>query len=124
MISFTNSAAKEIRKIMIRDGLNPEKVAVRMGVKGGGCSGFTYTLDFDDRKGKFDLFYESEGLSILVDKKSNLYIGQTEIDWSYNLMDRGLKFNNPFAKGSCGCKTSFMIDIAQNTNKETPSWMN
>ena len=109
---------------MIRDGLNPETVAVRMGVKGGGCSGFTYTLDFDDRKGKFDLFYESEGLSILVDKKSNLYIGQTEIDWSYNLMDRGLKFNNPFAKGSCGCKTSFMIDIAQNTNKETPSWMN
>tara|TARA_Y100000114_G_C11522928_1_gene214397 strand:- start:108 stop:482 length:375 start_codon:yes stop_codon:yes gene_type:complete len=124
MISFTNSAAKEIRKIMIRDGLNPETVAVRMGVKGGGCSGFTYTLDFDDRKGKFDLFYESKGLSILVDKKSNLYIGQTEIDWSYNLMDRGLKFNNPFAKGSCGCKTSFMIDIAQNTNKETPSWMN
>ena len=124
MISFTNSAAKEIRKIMIRDGLNPETVAVRMGVKGGGCSGFTYTLDFDDRKGKFDLFYESEGLSILVDKKSNLYIGETEIDWSYNLMDRGLKFNNPFAKGSCGCKTSFMIDIAQNTNKETPSWMN
>tara|TARA_R100000234_G_scaffold120062_1_gene105186 strand:+ start:4566 stop:4940 length:375 start_codon:yes stop_codon:yes gene_type:complete len=124
MISFTNSAAKEIRKIMIRDGLNPETVAVRMGVKGGGCSGFTYTLDFDNRKGKFDLFYESEGLSILVDKKSNLYIGETEIDWSYNLMDRGLKFNNPFAKGSCGCKTSFMIDIAQNTNKETPSWMN
>ena len=124
MISFTNSAAKEIRKIMIRDGLNPETVAVRMGVKGGGCSGFTYTLDFDNRKGKFDLFYESEGLSILVDKKSNLYIGQTEIDWSYNLMDRGLKFNNPFAKGSCGCKTSFMIDIAQKTNKETPSWMN
>ena len=124
MISFTNSAAKEIRKIMIRDGLNPETVAVRMGVKGGGCSGFTYTLDFDNRQGKFDLFYESEGLSILVDKKSNLYIGQTEIDWSYNLMDRGLKFNTPFAKGSCGCKTSFMIDIAQNTNKETPSWMN
>ena len=124
MISFTNSAAKEIRKIMIRDGLNPETVAVRMGVKGGGCSGFTYTLDFDNRKGKFDLFYESEGLSILVDKKSNLYIGETEIDWSYNLMDRGLKFNNPFAKGSCGCKTSFMIDIAQKTNKETPSWMN
>ena len=124
MISFTNSAAKEIRKIMIRDGLNPETVAVRMGVKGGGCSGFTYTLDFDNRQGKFDLFYESEGLSILVDKKSNLYIGETEIDWSYNLMDRGLKFNNPFAKGSCGCNTSFMIDIAQNTNKETPSWMN
>ena len=124
MISFTNSAAKEIRKIMIRDGFDPETVAVRMGVKGGGCSGFTYTLDFDNRKGKFDLFYESEGLSILVDKKSNLYIGETEIDWSSNLMDRGLKFNNPFAKGSCGCKTSFMIDIAQNTNKETPSWMN
>ena len=85
-MQFTLSAAKEITKIMIRDGLSPETHAVRMGVKGGGCSGLTYTLDFDDRKRKFDLTYESNGITILVDKKSNLYIGKTEIDWSYNLM--------------------------------------
>ena len=121
-MQFTHSAAKEITKIMIRDGLSPESHAVRMGVKGGGCSGLTYTLDFDNKKRKFDLVYESEGLTILVDKKSNLYIGETEIDWSYNLMDRGLKFNNPHAKGSCGCKTSFMIDMPQEEQR-VPSWM-
>ena len=93
--------------------ISPETHAVRMGVKGGGCSGLTYTLDFDDKQRKFDILYESNGLNILVDKKSNLYIKSTEIDWSYNLMDRGLKFNNPQAKGSCGCKTSFMIDMNQ-----------
>ena len=120
-MTFTESAAKEITKIMKRDGLSPETHAVRMGVKGGGCSGLTYTLDFDDRQRKFDIPYTSNGLSILVDRKSHLYIGETEIDWSYNLMDRGLKFNNPHAKGSCGCKTSFMIDMPEVT--ETPSWM-
>ena len=71
---FTPSAAKEITKIMIRDGLSPETHAVRMGVKGGGCSGLTYTLDFDDRKRKFDLTYESNGITILVDKTSVLAI--------------------------------------------------
>ena len=118
---FTENASKEIRKIMKRDGLKPEKTAVRMGVKGGGCSGFPYTLDFDDRRRKFDMQFESNGVTILVDKKSNLYIGKTTVDWSYNLMDRGLKFDNPNPKGSCGCKTSFMIDIPQ--TETTPSWM-
>ena len=118
---FTENAAKEIRKIMERDGLDTTAMAVRMGVKGGGCSGFTYTLDFDNRKRKFDLFFESNGLGILVDKKSHLYIGKTTIDWSYTLSDRGLKFDNPDAKGSCGCKTSFMIDIPE--QKNMPSWM-
>ena len=120
-MELTENAAKEIKKIMDRDGLDPATVAVRMGVKGGGCSGFTYTLDFDTKQHKFDLFYESHGLGILVDRKSHLYIGKTTIDWSYNLMDRGLKFNNPDAKGSCGCKTSFMIDRAP--SNDTPSWM-
>ena len=118
---FTENAAKEIRKIMERDGLYTTSMAVRMGVKGGGCSGFTYTLDFDNHKRKFDLFFESNGLGILVDKKSHLYIGKTTIDWSYTLSDRGLKFDNPDAKGSCGCKTSFMIDIPE--QKNMPSWM-
>jgi len=106
---------------MLRDGLSPDTHAIRMGVKGGGCSGMTYTLEFDHMQRKFDLTYSSNGLNILVDKKSNLYIGKTEVDWSYGLMDRGLKFNNPDAKGSCGCKTSFMIDIPETS--EIPSWM-
>jgi iron-sulfur cluster assembly accessory protein len=63
-LKFTESASKEICKIMVRDGLDPDHTAVRMGVKGGGCSGFTYTLDFDDRKRKFDLQFESQGVTI------------------------------------------------------------
>ena len=62
-MTFTKSAAKEITKIMIRDGLSPETHAVRMGVKGGGCSGLTYTLDFDDKQRKFDILYESNARS-------------------------------------------------------------
>ena len=120
-MTFTESASNEIMKIMKRDGLEPKDTAIRMGVKGGGCSGFTYTLDFDSHQTKWDLLYQSYGLNILVDKKSNLYIGETTVDWSYSLQDRGLKFDNPKAKGSCGCKTSFMMDIPETEN--APSWM-
>jgi len=122
VITLTENAAKEIRKIMAENELGDD-VAVRVGVKGGGCSGLTYTFDFDSNQTKFDLEYESEGLRILVDKKSNLYIKDTEIDWSYSLMDRGLKFNNPMAKSSCGCKTSFMFDSPQQEEDFKPSWM-
>ena len=122
MISFTEKAADKILSIM-----NDQKVTddtrVRVGVKGGGCSGFTYTVDFDSRKSRFDLEFESFGLSVLVDKKSHLYIKDTEIDWSNDLNDRGLKFNNPSAKGSCGCRTSFMYEHEEQTNDTKPSWM-
>ena len=100
-----------------------DETKIRVGVKGGGCSGFTYTVDFDSRKSKFDLEFESFGLSVLVDKKSHLYIKGTEIDWSNELNDRGLKFNNPSAKGSCGCRTSFMYEHEEQSNDHTPSWM-
>ena len=122
MITLTKNAAKEIQKVMSENDLNTD-VCIRVGVKGGGCSGFTYTLDFDSKKTKFDLEFESQKLRILVDKKSHLYIKGTEIDWSYGLMDRGLKFNNPSAKGSCGCKTSFMFEHPEKDNEFKPSWI-
>ena len=110
---------------MKRDGLDPSTTAIRMGVKGGGCSGFTYTLDFTSNITKRDLTYSSFNVTIVVDKKSHLYIGQTTIDWSNDLQDRGLKFDNPLAKGSCGCKTSFMIDLEQTKKPDSKSsWMN
>ena len=120
MISLTEKAASKILGIMKEQKVANDTV-LRVGVKGGGCSGFTYTVDFESRKGKFDLEFESFGLNILVDKKSHLYIKDTEIDWSDNLNDRGLKFNNPSAKGSCGCRTSFMHEGPNET--EAPSWM-
>ena len=112
MIELTEAAAKEIRKVMTEEALDLS-VPIRVGIKGGGCSGFTYTFDFDARKGKFDLEFESQGLTVLVDKKSHLYIDGTVVDWSYNLMDRGMKFSNPSAKGSCGCGTSFIYEPKQ-----------
>ena len=115
MITLTEAAAKEIRKIKAEGDL-AEDVPIRIGIKGGGCSGFTYTFDFDSKKSRFDLEFESHGLQILVDKKSHLYIDGTEIDWSYSLMDRGLKFANPSAKGSCGCGTSFIFEPPEKEN--------
>jgi iron-sulfur cluster assembly protein len=121
MITLTTAAAKEIKKIMAEQHL-PHEVKIRVGVKGGGCSGFTYTFEFDSKKRKFDLEFESRDLRILVDKKSNLYIKDTEIDWSYGLMDRGLRFNNPGAKSSCGCKTSFMFEPPEEMARLPTPW--
>jgi len=122
VISFTEKAADKILSIM-KDQEVFDETKIRVGVKGGGCSGFTYTVDFDSRKSKFDLEFESFGLSVLVDKKSHLYIKDTEIDWSNDLNDRGLKFNNPAAKGTCGCRTSFMYEHMEQTNDTRKSWM-
>ena len=122
MITFTEKAASVVLNIMKEQDVS-DNTCVRVGVKGGGCSGLTYTVDFDGRKGKFDLEFESNGLNILVDKKSHLYIKDTEIDWSNSLNDRGLKFNNPSAKGSCGCRTSFMYEHEEQSNDYKPSWM-
>lgn len=122
MISFSEKAASKVLSIM-KDQKVTDDTRVRVGVKGGGCSGFTYTVDFETRKGKFDLEFESFGLKVLVDKKSHIYIKDTKIDWSDNLNDRGLKFNNPSAKGSCGCRTSFMYEHMEADNDNKPSWM-
>ena len=122
MISFSEKAASKVLSIM-KDQKVTDDTRVRVGVKGGGCSGFTYTVDFETRKGKFDLEFESFGLNVLVDKKSHLYIKDTNIDWSDDLNDRGLKFNNPSAKGSCGCRTSFMYEHMEADNDSKPSWM-
>ena len=122
MISFTEKAANKVLSIMDEQKVDDD-TRVRVGVKGGGCSGFTYTVDFDSRKSRFDLEFESFGLNVLVDKKSHLYIKGTEIDWSNDLNDRGLKFNNPSAKGSCGCRTSFMYAHTETKKDTNPSWM-
>ena len=116
MIHLTESAAKEIKKIREEENLDPN-IPIRIGIKGGGCSGFTYTFEFDATKGRFDLEFESQGIAILVDKKSHIYIDGTEVDWSYSLMDRGLRFTNPSAKGSCGCGTSFIYEPKEEENQ-------
>ena len=121
-IYLTEASAKILSGVMQVEEPSPEYV--RFGVKVGGCSGFTYTIDFDNRPRKFDLEFESCGINVLVDKKSHLYIKETTIGWSNELQDKGFKFDNPHAKGACGCRTSFQIDMELiNKDKETPSWM-
>ena len=121
MISLTQESSDILSHFMKEE--TPAPNFVRFGVKGGGCSGFTYTIDFDSRPRKFDLEFESFGVPILVDKKSHLYIKDTTIGWSNQLQDKGFKFDNPFAKGACGCRTSFQIDIPD-TEENKPTWMN
>ena len=119
-IYLTEASAKILSEVMQVEESSPEYV--RFGVKAGGCSGFTYTIDFDSRPRKFDLEFESCGINVLVDKKSHLYIKETTIGWSNELQDKGFKFDNPHAKGACGCRTSFQIDIDSVTGK-SPKWM-
>ena len=122
-ISLTKESANVLLSYMNEEKPIPE--FVRFGVKAGGCSGFTYTIGFDNRSRKFDLEFESCGVKLLVDKKSHLYVKETEIGWSDELQDKGFKFDNPHAKGACGCKTSFQIDVDKiNGEKEAPNWMN
>ena len=122
-ISLTKESANVLLSYMNEERPIPEYV--RFGVKAGGCSGFTYTIGFDSKSRKFDLEFESCGIKLLVDKKSHLYVKETEIGWSDELQDKGFKFDNPHAKGACGCKTSFQIDVDKiNEGKETPNWIN
>lgn len=121
LMELTEDAASTLRHYMEKESPIPE--FVRFGVKAGGCSGFTYTIGFDNTHRKFDLKFETCGIKLLVDKKSHLYVKNTTIGWSNELQDRGFKFDNPFAKGTCGCRTSFMIDVPKPSNS-TPDWMN
>ena len=108
MISITEKATHEVRRIIEEQNL-PNGTALRVGVKGGGCSGFSYTLGFDDTIGETDQVTDIEGVKIVCDPKSFLYLNGTELDFEDNLMGRGFKFQNPNAAKSCGCGESFSV---------------
>ena len=86
-----------------------EDLYLRMSLKGGGCSGFNYHLDFAKDPTDFDHVFDSKGIKILVDKKSYIFMNGTILDFSDGLIDRGFQFKNPLAKSSFGCGTSFGI---------------
>ena len=108
MIQLTERATKEIRRIIQEQNMS-EATALRVGVKGGGCSGFSYTLGFDDQISEIDQLSEVEGVKVVCDPKSFLYLNGTQIDFEDNLMGRGFKFGNPNAAKSCGCGESFSV---------------
>lgn len=82
---------------------------LRVSVKGGGCSGLSYNLDFDNEANKGDQFFEDQGIKIALDMKSFLYLAGTELDFTDGLNGKGFNFNNPNASRSCGCGESFSV---------------
>ena len=107
-ISITERARTEIRRI-IEDQSLPEDTVLRVGVKGGGCSGFSYTLGFDDKVADTDQISEIDGIRVACDPKSFLYLNNTEVDFEESLMGRGFRFVNPNASKTCGCGESFSV---------------
>ena len=105
-ILLSETAAKEIKTIIQSQGLG-EGVALRVGVKGGGCSGFSYVLDLTEAPAENDEVMECHGVKILADRKSYLYLNGTEIDFKDEIMGRGFVFKNPNATHTCGCGSSF-----------------
>ncbi len=108
MISITERARNEVRRIIEEQNLS-DATALRVGVKGGGCSGFSYTLGFYDQVNDMDQINEVEGVRVVCDPKSFLYLNGTQIDFEESLMGRGFKFANPNASNSCGCGESFSV---------------
>lgn len=105
MIYITEKAAKQVKFISDSEGIG--YYIIRVAVKGGGCAGFEYDLGFDDKINELDEVYELDGVKVVVDPMSIQYIEGTTIDYSDGLMGQGFRFNNPTAKGSCGCGHSF-----------------
>jgi len=105
-ITLTQKAAEKIKKLFVEHEM-PEDSCLRLGIKGGGCSGFSYTLDVAKAPAKDDEVFESNGVRVVCDPKSYLYVNGTEIDYDDAFLKGGFVFNNPNAKRRCGCGISF-----------------
>ncbi len=106
MIELSQSAATKVAELIKADS---SRIGIRPAVRGGGCSGFTYKLEFVSVKGEKDREIESKGVMLYVDPKSFLYLMGTEIDYVDDLNQSGFKFVNPNAKRTCGCGESFSV---------------
>lgn len=105
MIALTAKASDKVKEIRQAEGLGEQGLRVR--VIGGGCSGFTYDLFFEDETTEFDHTFESDGIKLFIDMMSLQYLDGTQIDYVEGLHGAGFKFVNPKAKSTCGCGSSF-----------------
>ncbi len=106
-IKFTEGAVTELKRLMNEPNFDTSN-SLRIGVKGGGCSGLSYLLGFDKRTDK-DTEYEYNGITFLIDKAHEIYLVGMEIEWEGGLNSRGFTFSNPNASTTCGCGTSFAV---------------
>ena len=109
IITISEKARIQIQKLLEEQKLDKESYFLRVGVKGGGCSGLSYELGFDNLPQEGDNIVEYNSIKIAIDKKSYLYLFGTELDFSDGLNGKGFQFNNPNASRSCGCGESFSI---------------
>jgi iron-sulfur cluster assembly accessory protein len=106
-LNFSAEAVKEIKRLMQEPGFDPSQ-HLRIGVKGGGCSGLSYILGFDKQQDT-DQVFETDGLSFIMNPAHGIYLGGMEVHWEDGLNARGFSFSNPNASKTCGCGTSFAV---------------
>lgn len=105
VITLTDAAVNEVKRLINVQGI--EEGGLRLGVKGGGCSGLSYTINFDDKIGQYDQVYDINGVKVIIDAKSAIYLHGTQLDYQKDLMGGNFKFLNPNANKTCGCGESF-----------------
>jgi iron-sulfur cluster assembly accessory protein len=105
MVNLTETAVTKVREIL--DTQEPKPAGLRISVVGGGCSGFSYSMAFENAPGMLDKTYSYDGLKVFVDQASMLYLDGAEVDYVESLEGSGFKFNNPQVKSTCGCGSSF-----------------
>ena len=106
-VAFTNGAIEEIKRLIQEPGFD-QSLQLRVGVKGGGCSGMSYVLGFDAQK-EDDKVYEYNGISFIMQRAHEIYLYGMQIDWQGGLNSRGFTFSNPNASTTCGCGSSFGV---------------
>ena len=109
MIKVSDQAKQKAIQLMTEDGFNPFEDFIRVGVKSGGCSGLEYILNFDNQKTETDQIFEDNGIKVIIEKKSILYLAGTTLEFSGGLNGKGFVFNNPNASRTCGCGESFSL---------------
>ena len=110
MITISERALNHLFELMVSEGLTPDTHHLRVGVKGGGCSGLSYVMNFDDTSEELDEIVEvGGGLKVVIDRKSVLYLYGTELDYSDGLNGKGFQWVNPNASRTCGCGESFSL---------------
>jgi iron-sulfur cluster assembly accessory protein len=106
-ISLTTSAITKVKEIMAQQ--NPVPAGLRVGVQGGGCSGFSYAMSFENSAGMMDKTFDMDGLKVYVDATSIMYLNGCIVDYVETLEGAGFKFENPNVKSTCGCGSSFSV---------------
>jgi len=109
MVTISDKALTHVINLMMEGGMTPDTHNLRVGVKGGGCSGLSYAMDFDDTITDMDEVVDLNVLKVVIDKKSVLYLYGTELDYSDGLNGKGFNWINPSASRTCGCGESFAL---------------